>query len=78
MLIGQFLREKRIALGFTQDQVAKALLLSHRSQVLKRELGQLEWSFDNVYLIAKLFDMKMSELIREWEETSKKLNISVG
>ena len=68
MPIGQFLREKRIALGFTQDRVAKALLLSHRSQVLKRELGRLEWSFNEVNLIAKLFGVSMSELIKEWEQ----------
>lgn len=62
-----FIRGKRIAAGFTQQECANALGLDHRATFLKKEKGLWEFSFLDVVNFAKLLGVPASVLIAEWE-----------
>jgi transcriptional regulator with XRE-family HTH domain len=66
-MIGQFLRQKRLTAGLSQDAVAQALGYEHRSNVHRLETGMLELKFSSLVKFAGLLGVPASELIREFE-----------
>ena len=68
MTFGQFIRRKRRSLEMSQETVANALGFTHRSQVHKLETSAIEWKLSHLFQLAKLFNVRPDELIREFDE----------
>ncbi len=70
MLFHQFLRKKRNEAKFSQNQVAVWLGFAHRSNVHRKEAGRMNWTVNDLFLMAELFNLKPSELLAEYERNS--------
>lgn len=68
MTFPQFAKRKRIAGGVSQQLIADALGLNHRSDVHKREAGKVEWKFYEVINLAHTLGQMPSEFLREFED----------
>ena len=66
MKINQTIRQRRQALGLTQEQLAEALNVSRQS-VSKWETGQSVPDLDKIIRMADLFGVSVDELVREGE-----------
>ncbi len=64
MDIAKILKERRIELDITQDDLAKHLGYDNRSTLHRLETGQTRWKFDNVIKAARLLmlDIEIKEL----------------
>lgn len=63
---GQFVLKKRTELGMTQSGLA-SLLGNNAQNISRLERGEVSPTLYWVTLLAKAFDMKLSELINEYE-----------
>ena len=66
-MIGDRLKQARLANGLTQDNVAQALGLN-RTTYTYYETGRSEPSFDNIRKLAKMYNVKMSWLIGDSDD----------
>lgn len=65
---GQFIKEKRLELGFTQQQLADACCChSNRSDICKLEGDKIEWKLRDIITISELFNTSPSQLLKEYE-----------
>jgi hypothetical protein len=65
---GTFAKHKRELNNLTQEDCAKGLDYGHRSTYHRKEVGKLEWSFEDVEKLAKYYGLKTSQLLDEFEE----------
>jgi transcriptional regulator with XRE-family HTH domain len=66
MTFGEFVRQKRLEAGLSQDEVARALGYKHRSNIHRLETGKLEWKLTAIIKLAALFGMSAVELLAEF------------
>lgn len=65
---GQFIKQKRKELGFSQQALANACCChSNRSDICKLEQDKIEWKLRDIEAIANLFSISVSELLKEYE-----------
>ena len=65
---GVFARLKRNANKLSQEDLARGLGFQHRSTYHRKEVGKLEWSFEDVEKLAKYYGLKTSQLLEEYED----------
>lgn len=68
--VGDFIREKRIALGFTQEKFAERLKVSNKT-VSRWECGIFLPPVEKLYELSKLFDVTIDELLNGREQHSE-------
>jgi transcriptional regulator with XRE-family HTH domain len=66
---GQFVSKKRIELGMTQSKLA-SLIGNNAQNISRLERGEVSPTLYWLTLLAKAFEMKLSELIDEFERGS--------
>lgn len=71
-MFGEFVKYERVARKLSQDEVAKALDFTHRSNISRLESGKLEWKLREIQQLARLFKMKASRLLAKFERWEKK------
>ena len=71
MNMGAFVRYKRLALGYSQEEVARAVGWAYRGQVCNLEKGRYEWKLGDFQVLARFFGCVPSELLREYEEFNR-------
>ena len=64
---GQFIKQKRIAAKLTQAQVAAHLGYTSYTMISELENGNKFWHIRHAVKLAELFNIRLSELFREWE-----------
>jgi transcriptional regulator with XRE-family HTH domain len=69
--LGQVVRSKRSQLGYSQEAFADRVGL-HRTYIGSFERGERNLSLQNLVRIANAFDLPLSSLLAEAEETLKK------
>lgn len=69
--LGQVVRSKRSQLGYSQEAFADRVGL-HRTYIGSFERGERNLSLQNLVRIANAFDLPLSSLLAEAEETMKK------
>lgn len=67
-VFGENLKQLRIARGFTQDELAKALGYVNRSSINKIELGRSDMPRNKVFLAAKLLEVDPLVLLQQSDE----------
>jgi transcriptional regulator with XRE-family HTH domain len=66
---GAFVSKKRIELGMTQSKLA-SLIGNNAQNISRLERGEVGPTLYWLTLLAKAFEMKLSELIKEFENLS--------
>lgn len=67
---GKFIKAKRIQLGLTQQNLADVCCChSHRSDICKLEADKIEWKLRDIMAISELFNLPVSQLLEEYENT---------
>lgn len=62
---GKIAKARRLAAGLSQEQVRIALGFKNRSDVSRRETGEVEWKLVDVEKLAKLLGITASELVKD-------------
>ena len=76
MTFGKFIKNKRKEAKINVQDFARALgynartLESSRVIISRLENGKRDFSFDKLWLLAGVFDMRLSELIAEYENSN--------
>lgn len=65
--IGKLIKEKREALGITQEELAERLGYKHKSSINKIELNKVDFPRDRVQDFAEALGIPASELITDDE-----------
>lgn len=71
MTFSEFTKQKRVRIGFSQNQVAQVLGFAHRSNVHRLETGKLEWKLRDMLKLANMFGVTPSDLLKEFELINK-------
>ena len=66
-MFSQFAKQKRLENNLTQHQCSRALCYKNRSTFQRLETGKIKWSLDDLQNFADLLNVKLSELIAEYE-----------
>jgi transcriptional regulator with XRE-family HTH domain len=64
---GQFARRLRKKNDLNQTQIAQALGVTHRAYVSKLESGIFAWQLWQMEDLANLFELKLSDLLKQFE-----------
>jgi transcriptional regulator with XRE-family HTH domain len=67
---GEFIRQTREAHHLTQAECATALGYAHRASMHRLEKGEREWTLSNIGALARMLNLKMSELLQAYEQQS--------
>lgn len=64
MDIARILKDRRVELGISQDELAQHIGFEHRSNVHRLETGKLQWKFANVIKATKMLmlDIEIKKL----------------
>lgn len=65
---GQFIKQKRVEAKLTQRDIADYLGYASYAMISMLEGGERYWQLDHVVKLAKLFDVPVWKLIKEWRE----------
>jgi hypothetical protein len=60
---GEFIRQ-------TRAECATALGYAHRASMHRLEKGEREWTLSNIGALARMLNLKMSELLQAYEQQS--------